>query len=223
MREGRYAEFGLGPADEPFRRAVRDGFRHSGLDHSQFLAALRWYADTGQHLGGDATRLAQSFGEFAQGAGWNATHIVAAQSVYNTIQEQGPAALTDAPTPERDKETIEFANELLRTKPDEYWSDTELQELQLEALERQQVAPAAASVVDDYAIERQIAQRDMAKYETMMRERPAEYWRSTEAQEAYRNAIERSTMTPPANELPASVPVVEPAPAAPAAPVERAP
>jgi hypothetical protein len=220
MRGDRYHEFGLTEADEPFRRAVRDGFRNSGLTHQQFLEALSWYRDS-VRPGADATALSANFHDFATSKGWNATHIVAAQSVYNTIREQGPAALTDAPTPERDAETIEFATKLLQTEPDRYWADAELQELQLEAIERQQGAPAAASAVDDYAIERQIAQRDMAKYEDLMRSDPQKYWRDPAAQSAYRDAIERSTMTPPANEQPASVPVVEPAPAAPTVAAQR--
>jgi hypothetical protein len=218
MRGDRYAEFGLTEADEPFRRAFRDGFRNSGLDHSQFLAALRWYAEKGQHLGGDATRLAQSFGEFAQSAGWNATHIVAAQGVYNSIRGQGPATLTDAPSPERDQETIEYATKLLQTEPDRYWSDAELQELQLEAIERQQSAPQAPSAVDHYAIERGIAQRDIAKFEAMMRD-PQEaqkYWRSPELQAQFRDAITRSTQEAPVIEQPA--PVSAPTESAPAAP-----
>jgi hypothetical protein len=218
MRGDRYAEFGLTEADEPFRRAVRDGFKNSGLTHQQFLEALSWYRDS-VHPGADATALSANFHDFATSKGWNATHIVAAQGVYNTIQEQGPAALTDAPTPGRDKETIEYATKLLQTEPDRYWADAELQELQLEAIERQQGAPQApAAAVDHYQIERQIAQRDIAKFEAMMRD-PQEaqkYWRSPELQAQFRDAITRSTQEAPVIEQPAPVSTpTEPGPAAP--------
>jgi hypothetical protein len=138
--------------------------------------------------------------------------------VYNTIREQGPAALTDAPTPERDAETIEYATKLLRTEPDRYWADAELQELQLEAIERQQGAPQAPAAVDHYQIERQIAQRDVAKFEAMMRD-PQEaqkYWRSPELQAQFRDAITRSTQEVAVIEQPA--PVSTPTETAPAAP-----
>jgi hypothetical protein len=215
MRTDRHAEFGLTEADDRFYRAVRDGFRASGLGRAQLTEALTWYRDHGQQLGGDATKLAESFSEFVLSKGWSAEHLVAATSVQAAIQERGPDAVIATPTPDEDRATIERATELLRKDADAYWRDTELQELQLEAIERQQAAPSpVAAEVDHYAIERQIAHRDMQKFETMMREEPQKYWASPEAQAAYRDAIERSTISaPPA--APAEPPAeAEPGPVA---------
>jgi hypothetical protein len=67
---------------------------------------------------------------------------------------------------EEDAATIARVAELLRTSPDAYWRDGDLQEAQLEALERQEAAPPPepdrAAVADQ--IERQIAQRDVDKF-----------------------------------------------------------
>ena len=39
-RMDHYAAYNLRAEDEPFRRAVRDGFRTAGLSHAQFIQAL---------------------------------------------------------------------------------------------------------------------------------------------------------------------------------------
>jgi hypothetical protein len=49
-----------------------------------------------------------------------------------------------APTAEEDAATLARAAELLRTDPNAYWRDAELQEAQYEALKRQEGAKAAA-------------------------------------------------------------------------------
>jgi hypothetical protein len=182
----RYTQFGLrGDADEQIRRAVRDGFKRAGLSSAQLIESLEWYRDHGQHLGGDPARLADSFSEFAASKGWQAEHQDAAVSVYGMIRDQGPdAVMSPAPSAEEDAATIARASELLRTNPDAYWRDHELQEAQLEALERQEAAPPPepdrAAVVDQ--IERQIAQRDVDKFAEMLRKEPGKYWSSPELQ-----------------------------------------
>jgi hypothetical protein len=117
-----------------------------------------------------------------------------------------------APTAEEDAALIAKADELLKTNAHAYFRDPELQELALEARERQQATPPPepdrAAVADQ--IERQIAQRQCDKFAAMLRD-PAEagkYWASPQLQESYREAIA-------AAELPA--PAVAP-PTAPAAP-----
>jgi len=106
------------------------------------IEALEWYRDHGQRLGADPARLGESFSEFAASKGWPAEHQDAAVSVYGLIRDQGPdAVMSPAPGLEEDAATIARASELLRTNPDAYWRDHELQEAQLEALERQEVAP----------------------------------------------------------------------------------
>jgi hypothetical protein len=88
--------------------------------------------------------------------------------------------MSPAPSVEEDAATIARASELLRTDPNAYWRDAELQEAQFEALERQGAAPMAEPPIDHMAIERKIAQDDVGRFETMMREDPAKYWRSPE-------------------------------------------
>jgi hypothetical protein len=201
------------------------------ITRSQFEQALERYRDRGQHLGGDATRIAQDFASFAISNGWSAESQVAASSVYEGIRQNGPSGVTEMPTPEQDNLTIERANELMRSNPDEYWRNTELRELALEALERQ-AAPQATSVgpaPTDTELERRAGQKDVARFEQMMRERPGEYWSSPQNQAAYRSAIERANLAEP--EAPAPIapaqtpvapaptaPAAEPAPAAPAPP-----
>jgi hypothetical protein len=219
----RYSQFGLrGDADEKLRRAVRDGFKAAGLTSAQVTQALEWYRDAGQHLGADPARLAESFGEFATAKGWQPEHLDAAVSVYDQIRDAGPDAVLATPTAEEDAATIARAAELLRTDPDAYWRDHELQEAQLEALERQQATPPPepdrAAVADQ--IERQIAQRDVDKFAEMLRKEPAKYWASPELQRQHREAIAEATREaaqPVAQPAAAPSPSVPPA-AAPAAP-----
>jgi hypothetical protein len=107
-------------------------------------------------------------------------HVAAATSVYGLIAEQGPAAVLATPSPEKDATTIARANELLRTNPDTYCRDQGLQELALEARERQQAAPPPEPGIDHDAIERRIAQH---RFAAMLRQ-PAEaanYWASAES------------------------------------------
>jgi hypothetical protein len=224
MRSDRFGAYNLTAADEPLYRALRDGFRGAGLSRAQFTQALEWYRD---HVrpGMDDSAMHESFHEFATNKGWDVAQIVGAQSIHAAVRDQGPDAITATPTAEEDAATIERATELLRKDPDAYWKDQELQEAQFEALERREAAtaaPATALVVDDYAIERQLAQREVQKYETVLRERPSEYWRDTAMQAAYRNAIERSTASAPIAPAIAPAPTGEPAPAAPT-PVAPAP
>jgi hypothetical protein len=217
MRSDRYAGYGLGEADESFRRAVRDGFRGAGLSHQQFLDALAWYRDN-VRPGKDATELSASFHEFATARAWPVEQLVAATSVYDAIQQGGPAAVTMPPTPEEDQATITKANELLAKDSAAYFADEQLQELMLEALERQQAAPSSAAPappISDIEIEQRVARQDMARYERMMNEEPRKYWGDPAAQTAYLDAIQRAT-TSPAPAAPPAAPV--PAPVAPAMP-----
>jgi hypothetical protein len=208
----RYSEYGLrGDVDEQLRRAVRDGFKRAGLDPARLGDALEWYRDRGQHLGADVAKLTESFRNFAAERGWATPHLEAALSIYGQIQDHGPAAvLAPAPNADEDAATIARAEELLRADPAGYWRDADLQEAALEARERQAAASPSSAPPDDYAIERRIAQRDVRKYETMMREQPAEYWRSPEAQAAYRDAIERSTAPTPSPPAAAAAPDTPP-------------
>jgi hypothetical protein len=47
----RYLDYGLRTDDdEQIRRGFRDAFARAGLSHAQFLDALAWFRDSGQHL-----------------------------------------------------------------------------------------------------------------------------------------------------------------------------
>jgi hypothetical protein len=125
----RYTQFGLrGDADEKICRAVRDGFRRAGLSHAQLTQAMEWYKD---HVrpGMDEAKLTESFAEFAAAKNWGTEQRDAAVSVYGQVRDQGPAAvLSPAPSAEEDAATLARAHELLRTDPNAYWRDVELQE-----------------------------------------------------------------------------------------------
>jgi hypothetical protein len=210
VRTDRYHQFGLTESDTPFYKAVRDGFKNAGLGHKQLTQALEWYRDS-VRAGMDETALFSSFSEFAQNAGWDASHIVAAQGVYSAVQTQGPeAVMLPTPTPEEDRATIERANQLMRTDAAAYWKDEALQEAAFEALERQaarQSGPALGPALSDVEIEQRIGRQDMQKFERMMRDEPGKYWASPQLQEAYRGAIERANTAPEA-EVPAAAPPV---------------
>jgi hypothetical protein len=126
------------------------------------------------------------------------------------------------PTAEEDAATIARAAELLRTNPNAYWRDGDLQEAQLEALERQQAAPPpepdGAAVADQ--IERQIVQRNADKFAEMLRKEPAKYWASPELQRQHHEAIAAAIReTPQPVAQPAAAPNLSASPAAaPAAP-----
>ena len=226
MRSDKFGAYGLTTADEGFYRALRDGFRGAGLSRAQFTQALEWYRDQ-VRPGMDENSLSASFHEFATNKGWDVAQLVGAQSIYAAVRDHGPDAVTATPTAEEDEATIERANELMRTDAAAYWRDEELQELALEATERQQAAPQATTglgpALSDIEIEQRIGRQDMARYEQMIREEPGKYWSSPEIQAAYRDAIDRAT-TSPAPIAPAepAAPTTEPA-SVPAAPAEPRP
>jgi hypothetical protein len=222
MRADRYAAYGLGEADEKFRRAVRDGFRGAGLSHQQFLDALTWYQ--GVRAGGDEATLFASFHDFATAKGWPVENLVAAQGVYQAIQQSGPEAVIATPTPEEDQATIAKANELLARDSAAYFAG-ELPDLLFEALERQEAALSSPAIAppSDVEIEQRIARQDMAKFETMMRTDPQRYWSSPELQAAYRDSIHRATTSPaPIAPAVAPTPTGQPSPVAPAPSAEPA-
>jgi hypothetical protein len=225
MKTDRFAAYGLGEVDEPFRRAVRDGFWRAGLSHAQLTQALEWYRD---HVRPDMDEIAlsASFSEFTRNKGWSIEQQVAASSVRDAIRHHGPeAVMAPTPTADEDRATIAKANELLTKDSAAYFRDQELQEAMFEALERQAGPPGGPSTgppggpstalpaaLNGDEIERRIGRQDMQKFETMMREEPQKYWGSPQPQAAYRDAIERANTTPPEA---ASEPAVAPAEAAP--------
>jgi hypothetical protein len=207
----RYTQFGLrGDEDDLFRRAVRDGFKRAGLGNDRLTQALEWFRDC-VRPGMDQAKLAESFNEFAASKGWPAEQLTAAVAVYGAVRDQGPAAvMSPAPTSEEDVATVARADELLRSNPEGYWRDHELQEAVLEARERQRAAPPPEPSVDPYAIERRIAEGDVDKFSRMMREEPGKYWGSPELQRQHHDAIEASIQEAPANPPPAAVPAAAP-------------
>jgi hypothetical protein len=182
MRADRYAAFGLTESDEQFRRGFRDAFVRAGLSHEQFLDALGWYRDSGQHLGGDPIKLSARFHDFATSKGWSTDHLVAVTSAYEVIAAEGPAAMLEMPSAEDDAALIVKADELLHSDPNAYWRDEGLQERALEARERQLAAPPPEPGIDHEAIERRVAQQEVDRFAAMLRQ-PAEaakYWASPE-------------------------------------------
>src|SRR5882757_7058173 len=226
----RFTEFGLrGDTDETLRRAVRDGFRRAGLGHAQLTHALEWYRDN-VRPGADGANLGESFNDFVRARGWTPEQLNAAVGVYSQIQNEGPAAVLATPSPEDDAALIARADELLKTNADAYFRDQELQELALEARERQLAAPPAEPAVDHYAIERRIAQQDVDRFAAMLRDpaSAAKYWSSPDLQRRHHDAIAASIQaeqrgTVPAPAAPAAAPPVAAAPSLPVAPAAPVP
>jgi hypothetical protein len=77
------------------------------------------------------------------------------------------------------------------TSPDAYWRDQGLQELALEARERQQVAPPAEPGIDHDAIEHRVAQQTVDRFAAMLRK---EYWTLPELRHQHREAIAAATL-----------------------------
>jgi hypothetical protein len=221
----RYLDFGIrSEADEQIRRCFRDAFARAGLSHEQFLDALAWYRDHGRQIGADPIKLAQNFHEYAAGRGWQPEQLAVAISTYDLIAEQGPAAALEPTSAESDADVIARADALLKSDPAAYWADETLQELALEARERQAAAPAPEPGIDHDEIERRVAQQEVDRFAGMLRQ-PAEaakYWASGELQERHRRAIAASTREAPAAVPPVVAPVVaavpSPSAAKPAAP-----
>ena len=86
----------------------------------------------------DAAKLIENFTAFANGKGWPTEHLDAALSVYSQVRDEGPGAATEPVSAEADAATIAKATELMRTDPNAYWRNAELQEALFESLERQE-------------------------------------------------------------------------------------
>lgn len=204
----RYREFGLvSDEDEILRRAFRDGFRRAGLSFAQFLDALAWYRD---HARPDATdgpadeaRLADAFAQFAADRGWPAEHRDGALDLYRAIRDDGPAAVTQSPLPDADRATLARADDLLRTDPDRYWSDAELQDAVFEARERLERPAAESDVTAAPGRHRHDAQPDrrrhdrlhVAEVEALLRDPDGDgqrrYWNDAGLRTGYAQALAR--------------------------------
>src|SRR6202140_3066486 len=123
--------------------------------------------------------------------------------------------MSPAPSTEEDAATLARAHEMLRSDPNAYWRDVELQEAQYEAMEQQGTAPAAEPPIDRMAIERRISQQHVDRFATMLREEPEKYWRSPELQQQHRDAIAGTLLEAQAGE--------QPGPGAPADPGQTPP
>jgi hypothetical protein len=195
----RFTHFGIrGDADEQLRRAVRDGFKRAGLTHAQLTQVMEWYRDHGQNLGGDPTKLTDSFTEFAAAKAWPDAQRDAAVSVYGSIRDQGPTALiAPAPSAEDDAATIARAGDLLRADPSAYWRDLELQEAQYEALERQASDAPGPSLIPSTSPpqprDRDVDRQRHDEIVTVMRDpvRAGEYWANPTMQQEFRDVLGR--------------------------------
>jgi hypothetical protein len=73
----------------------------------QLAQAMEWYRDRGQHLGGDAAKLTESFAGFATSKAWPDAQRDATVGIYGQVRDQGPAAvMSPAPSAEDDAATI---------------------------------------------------------------------------------------------------------------------
>jgi len=132
----RYREFGLmSEQDEVLRRAFRDGFKRAGLSFAQFLDALAWYRDHARPAA-DEAQLADAFAQFAANSGWPAEQRDGVLDLYQTVRDNGPAAVIQPPRPDEDRASIARADKLLRNDPARYWGDIEVQDAAFEARER---------------------------------------------------------------------------------------
>jgi hypothetical protein len=205
----RFAQFGLqGDGDEQFRRAFRDAFKRGGLPPERLAQGLEWYKD---HVrpGMDAAKLIENFTAFANGKGWPTEHLDAALSVYSQVRDEGPGAVMEPVSAEADAATIAKATELMRTDPNAYWRNAELQEALFESLERQETdksvpvetppaTAADAALAPDGGARaaspgRVVDQRRRGEIEAQLGDPRSAYWRGPQAeamQQEYRNILE---------------------------------
>jgi hypothetical protein len=188
----RYREFGLvSNEDETLRRAFRDGFKRAGLSHQQLLEALGWYRDHARPGTGEADLL-EAFSEFAAQMNWPADQIDGVVEIYESIRDDGPAAVAEAaPPPDQDRATIARGDEALRRDPTRYWRDAELQDAVFEARERLEAlagtGPAAQSQGTDPARQR------AREIEALLRDNSGagqrRYWADPALREEYARAL----------------------------------
>jgi hypothetical protein len=90
----------------------------------------------------------------------------------------------------------------------------------MSAMERREAAPTAEPPIDHMAIERKITQDDVGRFEMMLREDPAKYWRSPEMQQRFREAIGRATPETLADGEPPEVTPADPGQTTPPGPAD---
>jgi hypothetical protein len=191
----RYREFGLfSEADELLRRAFRDGFKRIGLSFPQFLEALAWYRDR-VRPGAEEAGLMEAFSEFAAERGWRQDHRDGVIDVYRTIRDAGPAAVAvRTPSLDEDRETLTRGDALLRSDPDRYWRDAELQDALFEARERiGDSAPAQAA--ERRSPEADADRRRVEEIEGLLHDRSGagqqRYWSDAALRMEYAQALAR--------------------------------
>jgi hypothetical protein len=123
----------------------------------------------------------------------------------DALERRGPAARNappmarpPVPTRESDQAVIEEAEDRLAKNPQAYFRDKDLVDRYSAALERRQAAAspdasATARPADDFSTERDRAQRDITRFEKMLRDPEAsrEYWANASLRAEYGAAIER--------------------------------
>lgn len=189
------------PADELAYRAARHLARQAGVTNEQFQAMVEAYGD-GVRRGLSGPQLKAFIAELPQ-----VMHLAPAMrekldtAVYQPLIERGldrVGELVPAPTAEANVDTVMRAEALMKSDPAKYWSDKALQEDLAEALERigrVEASGGGAAPEPDGEAALQAFWADKVKgYETMMRERPGEYWKPNSPHQAdYLKAIEQST------------------------------
>jgi hypothetical protein len=180
--------------DRALIRTVRHLARQAGATHQQFEKLLDAYDEgVARGLSGAALKTYIAEDPVVSRFSPELTSQLDAE-VYTPIIERGAEALAPTePTADEDMATIKRAEALLRDDAKACWRDGELQEAYSEALERRQAAPSVEPQIDHLAIERDVAQRDCAKFGRMMRDPQSsrEYWTSPTLQAHYAAAIER--------------------------------
>ncbi len=188
----RYREFGLvSDTDETLRRAFRDGFKRAGLSHQQFLDALGWYRDHARP-GADAAGLMEAFSAFAAQRNWSPEQRAGVVGIYESIQDDGPAAVADAvPHPDQDRATVERGDEALRKDPARYWRDAEFQDAIFEARERLEMfaETGAAPQPDDASPDRQRAREIEALLHDRSGAGQRRYWSDPALREEYAKVL----------------------------------
>jgi hypothetical protein len=191
----RYREFGLvSDTDETLRRAFRDGFKRAGLSHQQFLDALGWYRDHAR-TGVDEAGLMEAFSAFAAQRNWSPEQRVGVVGVYESIRDDGPAAVADAaPHPDQDHATVARGDDALRTDPARYWRDAELQDAIFEARERLEAlaGTGAAPQSQDLSPNRQRAREIEALLHDRSGAGQRRYWGDPALREEYAKVLSGS-------------------------------
>lgn len=184
-----YRQFGFTEADASYVAAFEKWARKQGWPRDQIEAAYAWYAD--QPRDSDRDNLIDSFSAFSDAQGWSSDARDAALVWHDTVVEHGSEAiLPEEHTAPRDLESLDDIRRVMQEDPERYWSDSDMQRVHHDALERQASRSAVAKSIPS------ADQQRRGEIERLMRDDSRTYWRDEQLQNEYAAILAREYRVP---------------------------